>query len=577
MGRHYPVVTRRAERAPVVVLSVLLVVVLAGWFTFDLLTDKLGASSCESTTSVTLSAAPDIAPAIAQIARKQAADDCYQVRVSAIESAAVAESLIVSDGTDIPDVWIPESTLWLRRAQDAGAWDVPVSGTPVASSPVVLAATETVAAGLGWPDTRPTWAQLIGPAAGPIAVGFPDPARDPAGVSTLLGLRELVAGAPDPGTASTVAMRALSQHTVAQQADLFARLPDVPAFPTSEHAVLRHNAKQGGTPLVAIYAAVPALDYPYVVLPDTQDAERVAAERFLDRLRTQESVDLLADAGFRTPDGKALRDRSKDGRTTASPVPPAPLPEAVEVEQVLAAWAGVNLSGRLQVLLDVSGSMGEQVPGTGQSRMAVTVAAATAVSVCSNRRRRSVCGCTPPTWRVRRTTGWRCRCCRSANTWRTAGWTRCGRCETLPNGDTAPVRRGVGRLPGQCCGTGSRAGSTRWSCMTDGKDDNASDVSREQLLAELGKLQNPRRPLKIIGIGIGPDVDAAELTAIAGATGGQAFIAQDPSRIGDVFYAALSDMLCQPPSCQQNSDPALAGRLQPRRARPVRAPAGRPC
>ena len=89
MGRHYPV-TRRAERAPVVVLSVLLVVALAGWFTFDFLTDKLGASNCESITTVTLSAAPDVAPAIAQVARKRSADDCYQVRVSAIESAGFA-------------------------------------------------------------------------------------------------------------------------------------------------------------------------------------------------------------------------------------------------------------------------------------------------------------------------------------------------------------------------------------------------------------------------------------------------------------------------------------------------------
>jgi ABC-type molybdate transport system substrate-binding protein len=550
MGRHYPV-SRRAERPPVVVLSVLLVVVLAGWFTFDFLTDKLGASNCESTTTVTLSAAPDVAPVIAQIARQQSADDCYQVRVSALESAAVAESLIVSDGTDSPDVWIPESTLWLRRAQDAGAWDVPVSGTPVASSPVVLAATETVATGLGWPDTRPTWAQLIGPAARG-TVGLADPARDPAGVSTLLGLRALVAGAPDPATASTVAMRALSQHTVAQQADLFAQLPDVPAFPTSEHAVLRHNAKQGGTPLVAIYAEVPALDYPYVVLPDTQDTERVAAERFLDRLRSRESTALLADAGFRTPDGKALRDRSKDGRTTAARMPPAPLPDAVEVEQVLAAWAGVNLSGRLQVLLDVSGSMGEQVPGTGKTRMAVTVEAASAGL-----------GLFKPTTKVGL---WLYATnLEGEQDYRVAlpvlpisehlahgGLETLRSVETLPNGNTALYDAVLAAYQDSV---------RNWEpgrinavvVMTDGKDDNASDVTLDQLLAELGKLQNPRRPLKLIGIGIGPDVDPAELTAIAGATGGQAFIAQDPSRIGDVFYAALSDMLCQPPACQPGS------------------------
>jgi len=86
--------------------------------------------------------------------------------------------------------------------------------------------------------------------------------------------------------------------------------------------------------------------------------------------------------------------------------------------------------------------------------------------------------------------------------------------------------------------------------LTDGKDDNASDITRDRLLTELGQMQDPRRPLKGIGIGIGPDVDRAELTAIAKATGGQAYIATDPTKIGDVFLAALSLMLCQPPTCQ---------------------------
>jgi hypothetical protein len=89
--------------------------------------------------------------------------------------------------------------------------------------------------------------------------------------------------------------------------------------------------------------------------------------------------------------------------------------------------------------------------------------------------------------------------------------------------------------------------------MTDGQDDNDSDITRDQLRTELRKLQNPRRPLKLIGIGIGPDVDAAELTALTKVTGGQAFVAPDPAKIGDVFYSALSLMLCQPPTCQPDT------------------------
>jgi hypothetical protein len=561
VGRHSSV-TRRGGRAPFVVLGVLLSVALVGWFSFDFLGDRLRASGCAAHPEIDVAVAPEIAPVIAQIVRHVAEDDsaCYEVRVSVRESMAVVESFTVSDGLERPDVWIPESMLWLWRAQDTGAWDVSVSGASIASSPVVLAVTETVAGDLGWPAAQPTWGQLLGPEAGSVTVGFPDPARDPVGVSVLLGLRELVAGAPDPETASTVAMRALSQHTVPTQFDLFNRLPGasddgepLEVFPTSENALLRHNAKQDPS-LVAVYADVPALDFPYVVLPDTPDDERAAAEQFQDRVLDQQSADMLADAGFRTPDGHALRDRSADGRTSGERIAPLPLPGAAEVEQVLSPWAGINLSGRLQVLLDVSGSMGEQVPGTGKTRMAVTVEAASAGL-----------GLFKPTtklgmWLFATNLD-------GANDYRTLLPMR-PMSEHLAGGALNTLR-GVEALP-----DGNTAlydtvlaayqDSVRnWEpgrinavvVMTDGKDDNASDISLDQLLAELGKLQNPSRPLKIIGIGIGPDVDPAELTAIAGATGGQAYVAPDPTRIGDVFHQALSLMLCQPPDCQ----PGTAG------------------
>ena len=552
-------------------LSVLLAVALVGWFTFDVLRDQLSVAGCASSTVVTVTAAPEIAPALHQIGRQVseedgAADDatCYQVRVYGRESADVAESLAVSDGSERPDVWIPESTLWLQRTQDASAWNVPVTGTSIASSPVVLAVAEPTAYELGWPSRRLSWAQLIGPGAGagrPPAVGLPDPARDPVGVAVLFGLQELTKGAPDRNPASTVAMRRLSANTVTQQSELFARLPgaarpDQPlaAFPASENAVLRHNAKQAGTQLVAAYAdaTVPALDYPYIVLPEVPDQERDAAERFLDRLRDRENALLLADAGFRAPDGTALRDRSRDRRTSAVPLRPVP-PAKGEVEQLLNAWAAVNLSGRLQVLLDVSGSMGEQVPGTGQTRMAVTVQAATAGLRLFK-----------PTTKL----GLRLFATDldGASDYRDllpvrpigeqlagGGLAKLAAVRAVPNGNTALYDAVLAAY---------RDSARNWEpgrinavvVLTDGKDDNASDITRARLLTELRALQEPRRPLKLIGIGIGPDADAAELTAIAGATGGRAFIAKDPTKIGDVFYAALSLMLCQPPACQPGTD-----------------------
>jgi Mg-chelatase subunit ChlD len=89
--------------------------------------------------------------------------------------------------------------------------------------------------------------------------------------------------------------------------------------------------------------------------------------------------------------------------------------------------------------------------------------------------------------------------------------------------------------------------------MTDGRNEDPDSISRDELLAELAKLRDPRRPIRIVGIGIGPDIDVGELQAIAGATGGQAFTTPDPTKIQGIFYAALSRVLCQPPSCEPDA------------------------
>ena len=41
-------------------------------------------------------------------------------------------------------------------------------------------------------------------------------------------------------------------------------------------------------------------------------------------------------------------------------------------------------------------------------------------------------------------------------------------------------------------------------------------------------------------IGIGNEVDRAELKAITDATGGGVFITEDPAKIGDIFLQAIS-------------------------------------
>ncbi|MPZ82433.1 MAG: VWA domain-containing protein [Actinophytocola sp.] len=562
MGRHSSAKPRGFRtRSPIILLSALLVVALLGWFTFDFLRDRLRASSCDTTTVINVTAAPDIAPVVTQVGDRVSEQDdgsCYKVNVTSRESAGTAESLVVSDGSERPDVWIPESTIWLQHSQDNGAWNVPVNGTSIASSPVVIALTEDTATRLGWPQEQPQWSQVLGPDAGELTIGMPDPAREPAGVSTLFGIHQLVGTGPNAGKTITAELRKLSPNTASELTDLFARLPGtgsaeepLDGFPTSELSVLRNNAKDGA-PLVAAYAqpAVPALDYPFVVLPETPQDRRDAAERFLKVLIDQQAADDLADAGFRTPDGEMLRERSGDRRTIGTKMTPAERPNATQVGQLLNEWAGVNLSARIQVLLDVSGSMNEAVPGTGRNRMDVTLQAAelgiglmkptTKLGIWlfstnldgQNKDYKELLPVTP-----------------------VGDLKSSGALEKLRQ-VKAPEVGATGLYDSTLAAYRSATQNFEPGrinvviVLTDGRNEDSNGISREQLLGELATLQDPRRPVQIIGIGIGPDIDDEELQAISGATGGQAFTTPDPTKIGDIFYAALSRLLCQPPTCQ---------------------------
>ncbi|MEV0721059.1 hypothetical protein AB0H87_41585, partial [Asanoa sp. NPDC050611] len=88
-----------------------------------------------------------------------------------------------------------------------------------------------------------------------------------------------------------------------------------------------------------------------------------------------------------------------------------------------------------------------------------------------------------------------------------------------------------------------RDGARNWTAgrinlvlvLTDGKDDNASGISRAELLRELGALQDPKRPLPILFIGVGPEIDPGELNQIAKATGGRVALTPNPAGIRQIF------------------------------------------
>jgi hypothetical protein len=506
-------------------------------------------SSCVSPTKVLVAASPDIAPAMSLVVN-EAARDCVRIEVQARDSAQVAESLAISDGSPRPQAWIPDSTLALLRARQLGATDVPESGTSVASSPVVLGVADNIAERLGWPDRKLAWSDIINASDNSVLAGMPDPARDPVGVSALFGLKDAVKTAPDPPSAYASLLRRLSPNTTAVETDLFARLPGssspgapLTVFPTSENSLIRHNIDRLANGLVAVYSpAAPSLDYPFVVLNTASQAQRDAIDPLLTDLVGRVGADAVAQAGLRAAGGQALRNRDADKHVSPQGLKTAKMPSSSEADQVLNQWAGINQSSRVQVLIDVSGSMNAVVGNTGgKTRMQLTLDAAEKgmhlfKPTTQNR-----------TWEFSTKLD-------GDKDYR----------EVLPMksvaehlaGDGLQKLRDIKATPNGQTGLYDsllaiyRISRTEWEpgrlnvivIMTDGKNEDAGGISRPDLLTELGTLQDPKRPIPVVGIGIGPDVDDAELQQITAPTGGQAFIAKDPSKIVDVFYGALSKL-----------------------------------
>jgi Ca-activated chloride channel family protein len=79
--------------------------------------------------------------------------------------------------------------------------------------------------------------------------------------------------------------------------------------------------------------------------------------------------------------------------------------------------------------------------------------------------------------------------------------------------------------------------------LTDGiNDDPGGGISRADLLRRLKAEQDKDRPVRIITIAYGADADAASLKLIADATGGLAFVSRDPRDILRVFTDAITKL-----------------------------------
>lgn len=578
--------SRRGPGRYLLVGAIVVALVAGGTFA---LTRRGGASpavvaSCSGAPlTITVVAPSGISPVLDRLATAWTASRpdlhgrCLAATVSRKESSQVAATLspgwdTVRDGVR-PDVWVPESSLWLSVAggRPEAAAMLPASPASIASSPVVVALRSEVAEALGWPQQALTWPAVIGAFVTPggwaklghpewsqLRIGMVEPSASTAGLAAVISILDQTGS----GTVSDEQLVASLGFTQA----LGAVVPDggqfftaqvsptsnIAAFPALETDLAAFNRAHPDHQLVPVYpAGAPIVaDYPYTVLNSSWvDADvRAAADQFLKYLQSNAGLDAFGVAGLRAPD-RTIRDAATLPQTqgfVASVPQPRNNPNAATLSGMITQWTALERQSNVLLAVDTSGSMMLPVPGTSMTRMELMQqTASTGFALLTNQS--------------------------NLGLWDFS--TRPGEGEYRQLVPFGPATAALGSATRQQVMLGELAGlkpggdtplydtiyaafkemQKHWQAnstnavllITDGANDlpGGGGLTLTQLLAKLASEQQADRPVQVISIAVGPEADAAALQQISQATGGRTFVEKDPAAAVQTLVLAFAGRL----------------------------------
>ncbi|WP_327044085.1 substrate-binding and VWA domain-containing protein [Microbispora sp. NBC_01189] len=393
--------------------------------------DSAGRACGDGGITLTISASSDKAELLRTMAKSYNGHEvdgrCVDVVVSSKASGDAMQALARGwnarqDGPK-PDVWTPASAGWvalLRHRVEGGDKQSPASADnpAIAASPLVIAMPKPMAQALGWPSKKIGWSDVLDlandpkgwakydhPEWGRFRLGKTNPNFSTSGLNATVGAYFAATGLSGDLTERDVAgakardfvkgvERSIVHYgdttltflTNLQRADdTGTAMSYISAVTVEEKSVWDYN--QGNpsgdpktlgdhakpkVPLVAIYPKEGTLfsDHPYAVLSWADAAKKAAAADFLKYLRASDQQKEFAKYAFRSFDGKPTDHiTAADGLDPKQPATTLSTPTPQVLDRMLRSWAELRKPANVLMVMDVSGSMGAEVSGTGKTKL----------------------------------------------------------------------------------------------------------------------------------------------------------------------------------------------------------------
>lgn len=484
---------------------------------------------------------------------RQIDDKCVVPKVTSLafrDAQAVVRTTPYPGGGAPPDVWVPDSTaaLDLLRAQTDNGAVLPQSAQPIATSPLVLAAPEQTVLQWQKDGADGDLKTLLDPSsAGAAQINTPDPSSTGTGLATVLQAtaRLTKSKSVDSGTYATSAAQI---GLLRLRARMATTAPDGPALldkvgahasadnmvAVSEQDVIEYNKAHSRNKLESYnaFGATRAVDYPYVMLHASWISDEVerAAQDFQSWLSSSPTQNSLTEFGLRRYDGTAGGLAGAGADDAHGKLDPAP--DSGSVAAAHSAWTLLTTKRSVLSLIDVSASMNQSVTGTTDTKL--NLAQTTALAALPYLTPDDQAGLSQFSTHYRQLVPLDSTKSNSAQraTLQTAYQ------GLQPQGGTA-LYRGVLAAYKEATEHYLSGGVNVVVVLSDGGDTD-SNMTLDDLLAQLKKQAEPSRPVHIITIAYGADADLGVLKQISQATDGVAFSAPDPRSISTVYISALA-------------------------------------